>query len=164
MDYGMLMEVKSLFLKEMQKFSNFLFEFNEPLPEKIIDGVCLLTDGQDQWSVALSTFLLAKQAGLDIEFQHANQPLKDSKLYFLPSVNGASVISRRRMQELLKKVQEGAMLYISNDDGHIGPFFLQIAGVNVIYCQKQGVDDLVLFIDSKIKYSAKIGEEVCFES
>jgi hypothetical protein len=119
-------------LKEIQKFSKFLsgFEYS-PLPKRIIDGVCILTEGQDNWGVAFSSFLLAKQAGIDIGFQHAKQPLKNAGIYFLPSVNGAGVISQRRMQELLQKVKDGATLYISNDNGHIGPRFPEFTGLRV---------------------------------
>ena len=53
-------------LREMKSFNRFLSEFKYPkLPERIVDGVCILTKGQDTWSIAYSSFILSKQAGLD---------------------------------------------------------------------------------------------------
>ena len=65
-----------------------------------------------QWGAAYSSFILAKQAGFDLEFQYSDQPLKPSNLYLMPSVNGMSAISRRRWLELLDKVHSGATLLL----------------------------------------------------
>jgi hypothetical protein len=139
-------------LGEIKAFSEFLsgFEYS-PLPERITDGVCILTNGQDTWGTALSTFLLAKQAGLDIRFQFCTQPVIDSKLYFLPGIKGGMTISRHRMQELLEKVKNGAVLYISNDDGNIGPYFPEFTGLNVISIKKSPVTDVVTIDDGTKK-------------
>jgi len=67
--------------------------------------------------VAYSAFILAKQAGFDLEFQHCTQPLRDADLYLLPCLSGHAMISRRRMGELLARVEQGATLYMSLDSG-----------------------------------------------
>jgi len=67
--------------------------------------------------VAYSAFILAKQAGFDIEFQYETQPIREADLYLLPCLTGHRMVSRRRMQELLEKIRAGATLYISLDDG-----------------------------------------------
>lgn len=87
------------------------------LPLRTREAVCILTDGQDHWGVAFSTFVLAKQAGFDLEFQYETQPIKDAPLYLLPCLSGHRMISRRRMGELLAKVEAGAALYLSLGTG-----------------------------------------------
>jgi hypothetical protein len=89
----------------------------DPLPARTREAVCVLTEGQDQWGVAYSSFVLAKQAGFDLEFQYATQPLRSAPLYLLPCLSGHSIISGRRMRELLAAVKAGATLYISLDTG-----------------------------------------------
>lgn len=74
---------------ELTNFRKFMDSLPfESLPSRKKEAVCILTDGQDQWGVAYSSFILAKQAGFDIEFQHGSQSIKDAPLYILPSING----------------------------------------------------------------------------
>lgn len=87
------------------------------LPPRTTEGVCILTDGQDHWGVAYSAFILAKQAGFDLEFQQATQPLKDAPFYLLPCLSGHLMIPRHRLLALLEKVEAGATLYVSLDSG-----------------------------------------------
>ncbi len=112
---------------ELNKFNNFLERFPyQKLPERILDAVCILPQDPDSWQTAFSTFLLAKQAGIDIEFQTSTQPIKDAKLYFLPSLSSSTFFSRYinqgRFDELLKKVKEGATLYLSVGNGLLRSF------------------------------------------
>jgi endo-1,4-beta-mannosidase len=92
------------------------------LPPRKVDAVCITNSSQDHWAVAYSSFILSKQAGFDIEFQHEDQPLKDSKLYLLPCIRGVQGIRKHRWTEILKKVSEGAALYVSIEDGYIADF------------------------------------------
>jgi hypothetical protein len=87
------------------------------LPLRTREAVCILTEGQDHWGVAYSAFILAKQAGFELEFQHASQPLRDASFYLLPSVEGYQFIARRRLLELLARVKAGATLYVSLGSG-----------------------------------------------
>ncbi|MCX6992850.1 MAG: beta-mannanase, partial [Kiritimatiellaeota bacterium] len=105
-------------LKEIGAFRQMLdgLPFRS-LPPRTREAVCILTEGQDHWGVAYSTFILAKQAGFDLEFQYASQPVKDVPLYLLPCLEGYLMISRRRMRELLAKVKAGATLYVSLNSG-----------------------------------------------
>lgn len=89
----------------------------ERLPQRQREAVCILTTSQDHWGVAYSSMILAKQAGFDIEFQYQDQPIKDAPFYLLPCLAGHSMISRRRLFELLEKVAAGATLYMSLDSG-----------------------------------------------
>ena len=66
-------------LNEMCAFSKFLKNLPcHVLPKRSIEAVCIISREQNQWGVAYSSFVLAKQAGFDIEFQYESQPLKDS--------------------------------------------------------------------------------------
>jgi beta-galactosidase len=94
----------------------------DTLPQHCSDAVCILTHGQESWAVAYASFILAKQAGIDITFQYANQPLIDSKCYLLPSVTGGSPFSRRFWYTLDEKIQAGATLYLSMNDAILSPF------------------------------------------
>lgn len=110
-------------LAEMGQFGGFLKSLPfEALPPRQVEAVCILTDGQDQWGAAYSAFILAKQAGFDLAFQYADQPLKPAGLYLLPCFSGNNAIPRRRWLDLLGRVQQGASLYISHLDGLLSPF------------------------------------------
>ena len=105
-------------LKEIGVFRKMLDGLPfQTLPARTQEAVCILTEGQDHWGVAFSAFILAKQAGFDLEFQHASQPLRDAPFYLLPCLTGNNMISRRRMLDLLAKVKAGATLYVSLDSG-----------------------------------------------
>jgi hypothetical protein len=103
-------------LEVMSGFSRFLSEFPlKTLPERLVDGVCLLSNGQDTWGAAFGAFLLARQAGLDLEFSHVSQALPETNFYMLPSLRSDGAISNHRMRELLERVKAGATLYLSLD-------------------------------------------------
>jgi len=118
-------------MKAMTAFRRFLdgLPFDE-LPERLVEGVCLVTEGQDQWAAAFATFVLAKQAGFDLRFQHAEQPIQESQLYLLPCVSGLAPISRHSWMELLERAKAGATLYVSTADGVFSPFN-EAAGVEI---------------------------------
>jgi hypothetical protein len=105
-------------LKTMHAFRQMLdgLPFRS-LPPRTEEAVCILTEGQDTWGVAYSTFVLAKQAGFDLTFQHASQPVRDAPFYLLPCLTGHHMIPRRRLLDLLARVEAGATLYVSLDSG-----------------------------------------------
>ena len=104
--------------KDFRKFNEIL----PKLPLRSTEAVCVLTERQDNWGVAYASFILAKQAGFDIEFQKAGQKLKKSKLYLLPSVGGNDSPTRDQWIELIDAVKDGANLYVSCSDGLFSPF------------------------------------------
>jgi hypothetical protein len=111
-------------LGQMGEFGHWLktLPFSE-LPPRTLEAVCILTEEQDSWGAAYASFVLAKQAGFDLEFQHASQPLKPARLYLLPSVRGGGPLPRRLWLELLRRVEEdGATLYLSHDSCFLSPF------------------------------------------
>jgi len=109
-------------IAEFAKFRAFLEKLPQSLPPRITEAVCILSHGQEQWGIAYASFILAKQAGFDLTFQYADQPLKEASLYLLPSVSGGSPFSRRFWYELDAKVRAGATLYLSLNDAILSPF------------------------------------------
>ncbi len=107
----------------MQEFGQMLkgMPFKH-LPEFRKNAVCVLTRNQDQWSIAFSSFILAKQAGFDIEFQYANQPLKESDFYIVPSVASSFSLYRSEWLALLDRAQAGATVLMTYDSAFIQPF------------------------------------------
>jgi len=108
---------------ELGKFRHFLEGLPIPaLPPRLAEAVCILSHGQEQWGIAYASFILAKQAGFDLAFQYADQPLKDASLYLMPSVSGGSPFSRRFWYALDERIQSGATLYLSQNDAILSPF------------------------------------------
>ncbi|MFP4382485.1 MAG: glycoside hydrolase 5 family protein [Spirochaetia bacterium] len=117
--------------EEVKQFSRFLAEFPHPvLPRFNRHAVCILTQDQDQWGNGFGTFILAKQAGFDIEYQSIEQPLKESDVYLLPGISGTKVMSGRFWKELKRKIADGALLYISYDGGFVSEFD-EVTGMRV---------------------------------
>ncbi len=102
------------------------------LPALRRNAVCILTNEQDQWGVAYMTFILAKQAGFDIEFQYAEQPLKKADFYLMPSVQGNKAVTRHSWQKIMDAVTDnGATLYISSGDCTLEPFYGEWSGITL---------------------------------
>ncbi len=105
-------------LKEMKRLS----KLDISLPKANIDAVCLLTEGQDNWGVAYMSYILSKQAGLNICFADAYEEIPDSDVYMMPSIKGANIMPKERYIQLKTKVFNGAKLYISYDGGLLTGF------------------------------------------
>jgi hypothetical protein len=108
----------------------------DALPERATEAVCLLTRGQDHWGVAFSSFILAKQAGFDLTFRYAGQPLPEAPVYLLPSLKGMDFLFRRHWLELLDRVARGATLYLSLDDA-MPSGFEQLTGLRPVFRERR---------------------------
>ncbi len=132
-------------LNELGGFRRFVDGLPLPaLPPRLTEAVCILSEGQDQWAVAYSSFVLAKQAGFDLEFQYADQPLKDAPLYLLPCISGGRIIYRRRWLELLERVRAGATLYVSHEDGMLSPLTEPFGFEVLSRSRRSGASDVVM--------------------
>ncbi len=109
-------------LKEMKRLSNVMNSLDFDLPKADVDAVCILTRGQDEWGVAYMTYILAKQAGLNLAFADGDEKLPESNVYMLPSISGSESIPKHRYLELKERVRNGATLYISQDDAILSDF------------------------------------------
>lgn len=117
-------------LETMRQFAEFLRRAPAPLPPRRTDACCILTADQDAWGAAFSSFILAKQAGFDLAFRHAAQPIPESSLYLLPSLSGAAGFTRRFWLDLQARVRGGATLYVSVRDAMLSGF-ADVFGVEV---------------------------------
>ena len=57
-----------------------------------------------------------------MRFAHINAPLPDANLYILPCVGGYEFFEAFRFDELMKKVNDGATLFVSLDDPYINAY------------------------------------------
>ena len=118
--YGVLHEdgTPKLRYESFREFMAFQEKFGKPLPKRIVDGVCILTRGQKSWPSVYHSFLLGKQAGLDIEYCFADDgDLPESDLYIMPSVASPESVRADFLAELMARVERGATLYVSTGDG-----------------------------------------------
>jgi len=137
-------------MNELKAFSNFIDKLPfKTLPARKTEAVCILTEGQDTWSVAYSSFVLAKQAGFDFKFQKADQDLVDAPLYLLPSLKGIDPFYKDYWFKLLDKVKAGSTLYMSLDDVYL-PTFNEPLGIEVSVNEKRR---------GSIAFNAKINSE-----
>lgn len=109
-------------LKELSDFQNFLKKFNRSLPRRIVDGVCVLSRGQKSWPVSYNAWLLSSQAGLDIGYCFADEPLPNANLYILPSIAEQESLRADVLKKLMDKVADGAVLYVSSGNGVLRNF------------------------------------------
>ena len=108
---------------EMQKMSKIIDKLPSPFPKRKVDGVCVLSRAISYQNIAISSQILAKQAGLDLDIAFSDgEPLPDSQLYFLPSITGGTIVYKPVWEELIRRVNDGATLCISFDGGHINTF------------------------------------------
>ena len=143
-------------LGELKAFSTFIDQLPfKALPPRKTEAVCILTEGQDTWGVGYTSFVLAKQAGLDFRFSKAGQELPDAPLYLLPSLKGIDPVRKDYWFRLLAKVKAGATLYLSLDDAYL-PTFNGPLGVEVATNIKRRAD---------LKFAAKLlGDSLTFST
>lgn len=142
-------------LKQMKAFREQLSDLAFDLPNRETDGVCILSHEQDHWGIAYMTYLLAKQAQLTLDFVYCEQELPDKDLYFLPSACG-QVMSKRSYDRLKQKVYEGAVLYISVNDG-IFTEFEELTGFRVLSSQRAARNGCASWEDIRIPYRKNYG-------
>lgn len=106
--------------EENRKFKELLQKIpHGNLPGHRRDGVILVPrdDGDADRDALRAAFLLGKQANLDLGFSYALDPIPSAPLYLLPSLRRAMSIPKNRLEELLGRVREGAVLYVSLGTG-----------------------------------------------
>ncbi len=119
-------------LEEFAKFQQVMERVpNGMLPAPAIDAVCILSDNQDDWAAAYGSFILAKQAKLQLAYCHVHQVIPEADIYILPSLTGPNCIPKRVWLELLRRAMEGATLYVSFKDG-IVPHFVKTFGAEIV--------------------------------
>lgn len=104
---------------------------NARLPERNRHALCILSQCQDNWAVAYSSFVLSKQAGFDIKFADGDYDIPKSDVYMLPSIC-LDAVPGRTWKELLSRVyNDGAVLYISYNNAYLSEF-AEATGLSVV--------------------------------
>ncbi|MBE5772041.1 MAG: hypothetical protein E7336_11800 [Clostridiales bacterium] len=117
-DYGFYdkdMKMKPL-AEENLRFKEMLKKLpGGNLPKHVTDGVILVPrdNGDADFDKLRAAYLLAKQANLDMNFSYALDKIPDAPLYVLPSLTSNQPLPARRLDEILEKVENGAVLYLS---------------------------------------------------
>lgn len=102
-------------VEAIKKFNGFV-EKAGPISDRIVDAVCIISHTGDSWRTAYGSFLLAKKAGIDIEFTSIDDTLPEAKMYLMPSLIGSLSVYKHQFDRVMKKVEEGATLYVSADN------------------------------------------------
>ena len=108
--------------KAMEKMQKYMDGFPVAVTEPISDAVCILTRGNDNWTVAYGAFLLAKQAGLDLKFAYITEKIPEASVYFLPSLAGDQAYYTYEIAPIIERVKHGATLYMSWENAILSPF------------------------------------------
>lgn len=107
-------------VKEWREFDKFLSNIPyKTLPSRYRQAVCLVSP--DDWTGAYGAFMLAKRAGIDLQFSNCEEFPPEAKLYIFPG-SGAGVYRKRIFADLLKKVEAGSSLLITYRNENIVPF------------------------------------------
>jgi len=95
----------------------------DPLPPKDIHAVCVITKDCREQETAISTYILAKQAGLDVQIARCNYDLPEAPLYIVPAMTGWQVSYRQTWDFLMRQVKEkGATMLLTFHSGHCTEF------------------------------------------
>lgn len=109
------------------------------LPEHSVNATVLVPrdDGGASMDLLRTSYILAKQANLDVGFSYIKDPIPDSPLYIIPSIKSNKSMSKNRLDELLEKVKSGSVLYLCADSGLLRQV-PQITGVNISHREEVG--------------------------
>lgn len=139
-------------LDVMRSFNTFLNELDFDLPKANGDALCISTYGQDQTGISYMSYVLARQAGINIDFEFCDNELGGYKNYILPAYNGNNVMFKENYVKLLEKVNNGANLYISYDGGILSEFE-KLTGLIIEYTEKGQFCGKTEINGKEIKYS-----------
>ena len=100
----------------MKTFRDFIDQLPfGPLPKVRPDAVCIVSDQE----VAHGAMILARQAGINLQFCSPTRPFPDAQCYFLPSAKGRAFLNTAQWEALLARVRAGATLYMALDDTYL---------------------------------------------
>lgn len=143
-------------VEENRKFKELLSMLPDgKLPAHSTNGVILIPrEERKDIDLLRATYILAKQANLDMNFSYAPDPIPDSPLYIIPSVKENKSIPKNRLDELLEKVKNGAVLYICADTGLFRQI-PEITGVEISYREDVGTEKKLLLNGKELPINTK---------
>lgn len=110
--------------KEIKAFGDMLDSMPfEELPPRRVEATVIITEGTDALQCAISSFILAKQAGFDVQFAfHDQAEFPETPVYIVPSICGWSPFGKEMYEFLKRRASEGCSVYLSQDNGHLVEF------------------------------------------
>jgi len=105
----------------MKKADEVLSGFE--LPAKKVDAVCIVSNpSSDNMNDMLVSYVLGKQAGVDMTFVQCEQELPESELYLVPCIRGWECLNKETYENIKSKVRDGATAYFSVQTGEMTGF------------------------------------------
>ncbi len=90
------------------------------LPAAEVDAVCIIpTELDNYYDQVGATYILGKQAGINVTFATCDQELPEAPIYIVPTLMGWSAITQEMYAKLVKKAEAGAAVYMSTGTGFI---------------------------------------------
>lgn len=139
-------------MQAFTKMQKYMDEFPVPVNAPLTDAVCILTKEQETWTVAYGTFLLAKQAGLDITFCYITEEIPEASVYLLPSLASDRPYHSHEIAPVIERVKKGATLYMSWENSLLSPFE-EYTGVRSEYLVSVPCKDTVVIDGEKLTLS-----------
>ncbi|MEK6794073.1 MAG: cellulase family glycosylhydrolase [Spirochaetota bacterium] len=106
---------------EFKKFSSIVGKLKR-LPETKKRAAIVIRDRKcnsgEIWTLFYNAFVLAKQAGLEADFIYPDDALDAYDIIICPSLAGRANYFSTSWNRIMKRVHEGATLYLSYDGGH----------------------------------------------
>ena len=143
------------YLNELKKFSAWLDTLDFKLDKLLIDAHIILSHKQDNWGIGYMSFILGKQAGVTLDFVSPNQDIPDGEVYFMPSTCEDKPLYSDKYEQLKKKVEDGAILYISNENGFFTQFE-QFIGNTVIEKEQVNISGKFHLNSEEFEYKSNI--------
>ena len=123
---------------ELKKFADFIrsLPFKE-LPARRIDAVVLASERENSWIQSQGAWMLSRQAGVDIRYAYACEPLPESDFYILPSGDSMDAYTRSAQLRLAEKVKNGATALVTLGNGMMMAGLKDFAGVETVSFYKK---------------------------
>ncbi len=106
----------------------------EKLPPRKVDALVISTSFQNQWITAYGAFVLAKQAGFEVEYTSVHRcHVPAASFYWVPGINCSTALHKGYYQELRKHIHAGASLLVTDTGRGILQPFKEFFGCEIEY-------------------------------
>lgn len=139
-------------VEENRRFQKLLSLLpNGKLPQHSVNGLILIPREEESSDKDLlrACYILAKQANLDMGFHYIADPIPDSPLYFIPCTRHNQSIPKIRLNELLEKVNKGAVLYLCADSELLRQI-PEMTGVEIAYRERIDREKSMRILDREL--------------
>lgn len=121
-------------LKKLKEMRNVIDEIGV-LPPPDVDAIAVITNATEEWKAAYGAYMLGAQSGKIIDFVAEGTPMRKTDYYICPSYDSLDGLNKYQFNEILKEVENGANLLITNDNTGVR-YFEKVTGLKVIGNEK----------------------------